>query len=66
MFDLDKFISEYESYLDPLKERYFEQSKLLTKQPELLLGLGLFESLIIGQNEFSANKTVDEILSNLI
>ena len=62
----DNFISEYESYLDPLKERYVEQSKLLTKQPELLLGLGLFESLIIGQDEFSANKTVDEILSNLI
>ncbi len=63
----DKFISEYDSYLDPLKERYVGQSKLLTKQPELLLGLGLFESLIIGQDELSAkNKTVDDILTNLI
>jgi len=63
----ENFVTEYDSYIEPLKERYLEQSKLLSNQPELLLGLGLFESLIVGQDELSAkNKSVDEILSKLI
>ena len=63
----EHFITEYDSYIEPLKERYVQQSKLLTGQPELVLGLGLFEALIVEEDRLSAeNKTVDQILSKLI
>lgn len=63
----ENFISEFDSYIEPLKKRYLRQSKLLSGQPELVLGLGLFEALIVGKDRDSAeNKTVDQILSRLI
>ncbi len=61
------FIKDYDSYIGPLIKRYEGQSRLLYNQPELAIGLGLFESLMIQQDKNSAtNKNVDEILSNLI
>ena len=63
----ENFIEEYGSYIEPLMSRYAGQTKLLSKQPELAIGLGLFEALIIGKDRFAAmNKNVDEILSKLI
>ncbi|MBJ23535.1 MAG: asparagine synthase (glutamine-hydrolyzing) [Euryarchaeota archaeon] len=61
------FLLDFESYLDPLKERYKNQKSLLNNQPELVLGLGLFESLIIEQDHNGAyNKSIDQLLNNIL
>ena len=63
----ENFISDFKPYIDVLLERYQGQRKLLSTQPELALGLGLFEALFIENHESNlSNKTVDEILSRLV
>ena len=63
----ENFISEHKSNVEILMERYQNQSKLLSYQPELALGLGLFEVLFVENYQTNiSNKTVDQILSRLV
>ena len=61
------FLHDFDSYLEPLNERYKNQKNLLANQPELVLGLGLFEALIIEQDHKGAyNKSIDQLLSKIL
>ena len=63
----ENFISDFKPYIEQLLERYGGQRKILKTQPELALGLGLFEVLFIENHQSNMkNKKVEQILSYLI
>ena len=67
---LKSFLNEYGQYTDDLSNKYPEFTKALQKQPDMAIGLGLFDALHIiepyhQRRNFSIESLIEEVISNL-
>ena len=65
---LRQFLSEFSHLADAVAEKYTKFSKLLNNQPDMAIGLGLFEALHITQplhsrTNFSIESLIDEVIA---
>ena len=65
---LRQFLSEFSHLAEVVAEKYTKFSKLLNNQPDMAIGLGLFEALHITQplhsrTNFSIESLIDEVVA---
>jgi asparagine synthetase B (glutamine-hydrolysing) len=65
---LRQFLSEFSHLAEVVAEKYTKFSKLLNNQPDMAIGLGLFEALHITQplhsrTNFSIESLIDEVIA---
>jgi asparagine synthase (glutamine-hydrolysing) len=65
---LRQFLSDFSHLADAVAEKYTKFSKLLNNQPDMAIGLGLFEALHITQplhsrTNFSIESLIDEVVA---
>ena len=65
---LKSFLNEYGQYTDDLSNKYPEFTKALQKQPDMAIGLGLFDALHIiepyhQRRNFSIESLIEEVIS---
>ena len=65
---LKSFLNEYGQYTDDLSNKYPEFTKALQKQPDMAIGLGLFDALHIIEpyhlrRNFSIESLIEEVIS---
>jgi len=64
---LKSFLTEYSHLSDKLSNYYTKFSKVLAKQPDMALGLGLFEALhIIEPHHKRANYSIESLIGEVI
>ena len=65
---LNSFLNEYDNYSRDLSKHYKKFNKVLDKQRDMALGLGLFEALHIiephhKRNNYSIESLIEEVLA---